>query len=249
MWQTVDLLLCAIAYSEHACFTCNHASPNIATKPHCKAVRQCMLLTSHVLRSNLSADIRKVVSQDLNPAAAGKPGMSALLPVGDIIFRWGARASMIFGGARQGPIMYVETQGLTNARPSNNNQFPIRNMFALDIVEQVLLCKYKGIPHFGKNFVRTFTHPACALKTTMQQQLAEFKQLQAQHDPLLLFEPQLFTRFLKGSSMSSAACDVRRECFCTSDLHCATRFKCVRSSAFPEYKVCKPPADFDAGRA
>lgn len=208
-----------------------------------------MLLTSHVLRSNLSADIRKVISQDLNPAAAGKPGMSALLPVGDIIFRWGARASMIFGGARQGPIMYVETQGLTNARPPNNNQFPIRNMFALDIVEQMLLCKYKGIPHFGKNFVRTFTHPACALKTTMQQQLAEFKQLQAQHDPLLLFEPQLFTRFLKGSSMSSAACDVRRECFCTSDLHCATRFKCVRSSAFPEYKVCKPPADFDAGRA
>lgn len=36
-----------------------------------------------------------------------------------------------------------------------------------------------------------------------------------------------------------------RRCFCETDEHCSPEFKCVPSYALPEFKVCKPPADWD----
>ena len=38
----------------------------------------------------------------------------------------------------------------------------------------------------------------------------------------------------------SPGCDVRKECYCATDSHCAAGFRCVRSKALPEFKVCKP---------
>jgi hypothetical protein len=193
------------------------------------------------------ADIRKVLSQDLAPTISSEAaalGMNATMPIGNIIMRWGARTNTILGGTRAGPVLYVESQGFTNVRTPDNN-FPGRNMFVLDIIEQLLLCKYQGIPHFGKNAVRTYAHPACPLRSTMQQQLAEFRKLQMQHDSQLLFQPELFARLMEGSSRTAAGCDLRRECFCSSNVHCAPSFRCVPSLAFPQFKVCKPPANFD----
>jgi hypothetical protein len=193
------------------------------------------------------ADIRRVITKDLLPSinsTAGATGMTATLPIGNIIMRWGERSNTILSGARQDPVLYVEVQSFTNAG-SPANQLPVRNQFVQDVIEQLLLCKYRGVPHFGKNNARTFTHPTCPLKVTMQQQLAELRQLQAQHDPQLLFQPELFARLVEGSSRMSAGCDVRRECFCSSHKHCARYHRCVRSAAFPEYRVCKPTATFD----
>jgi hypothetical protein len=34
-------------------------------------------------------------------------------------------------------------------------------------------------------------------------------------------------------------------CYCEKDEHCSPEFKCVPSYAMPEFKVCKPPADWD----
>jgi len=47
-----------------------------------------------------------------------------------------------------------------------------------------------------------------------------------------------------------AGCALEFECFCTGDSHCnqpgkKAEFKCQKSWAFPEFSVCKGPADWD----
>jgi Cys-rich repeat protein len=37
----------------------------------------------------------------------------------------------------------------------------------------------------------------------------------------------------------SPQCDLKRQCYCTEDSHCAAGFKCVAALSFPEYRVCK----------
>lgn len=37
----------------------------------------------------------------------------------------------------------------------------------------------------------------------------------------------------------SPQCDLKRQCYCTKDSHCAAGFKCVAALSFPEYQVCK----------
>ena len=104
----------------------------------------------------------------------------------------------------------------------------------------MLRCRYKGRPHWGKNYDRTFTHPDCPLRgrfPNFDRQL----ELQARYDPNKVFEPVLMQQIITGTpNVYSPQCDVKRQCFCTDDSHCATGHTCVQALAFPEYKVCKP---------
>lgn len=100
--------------------------------------------------------------------------------------------------------------------------------------------RYKGRPHYGKNYDRTFVHPNCPLRDRLpnfDRQLA----LQAKHDPAKVFEPVLMSQIINRlPNMYGPQCDVKRQCYCTQDRHCAIGFACVPSKAFSEYKVCKP---------
>jgi hypothetical protein len=67
--------------------------------------------------------------------------------------------------------------------------------------------------------------------------------LQATYDPSKVFEPVLLNQIITGTpNFYGPLCDVKRQCFCTQDAHCAAGFACVPSKAFPEYLVCKPAA-------
>lgn len=75
-------------------------------------------------------------------------------------------------------------------------------------------------------------------------------QMQARYDPLKMYEPALFSKLASNKDMKqdnteyvlTDGCVMDRTCYCVIDEHCAKGFKCVGSNAFPEYKVCKPPA-------
>lgn len=101
-------------------------------------------------------------------------------------------------------------------------------------------CRYKGRPHYGKNYDRTFTHPDCPLRDrypNFKKQL----EMQAQHDPNKVFEPVLVHQIINRiPNMYGPQCDVKRQCFCTEDSHCAIGHRCISALSFPEYKVCKP---------
>jgi hypothetical protein len=117
---------------------------------------------------------------------------------------------------------------------------PAKYEFVHEAYEQLTLCKYQGRPHWGKNFDRTFTNPACKLR----QKYPEFNkmlELQSIYDPLKMYESELMTHVIKGTlSPHAPRCVMDRTCYCKEDLHCPAGHMCVPSRAFPEYMVCKP---------
>jgi hypothetical protein len=72
--------------------------------------------------------------------------------------------------------------------------------------------------------------------------------LQNRFDPFRIFQPSLYTRVAATSNPTTLylpLCDLKKECYCQNDSHCALYHSCVASAAFPEYKVCKPSAGYD----
>jgi hypothetical protein len=105
--------------------------------------------------------------------------------------------------------------------------------------------RYNARLHFGKNWDRTFTHPKCPVRARYPQ-FDDLLALQARVDPQKVFEPPLFTKIVSGAGPNYyPSCATDYECFCEEDVHCAPEFKCVPSFALPQFKVCKPPADWD----
>lgn len=101
------------------------------------------------------------------------------------------------------------------------------------------LCRYKGRPHWGKNFDRTFTAPNNPLRTRYPLFDQLLKQ-QAKYDPNKIYEPLLFTKMAKGATYAlTPKCALNLECYCQQDIHCATGFQCVPSVSFPKYKICR----------
>lgn len=132
--------------------------------------------------------------------------------------------------------VYVQSTWLRSRMEPN---YPMRYQFVMDVIEELTLCKYKGRPHWGKNFDRTFTHPKCGVRA-MYPKFGELLKLQAKYDPGKMLEPRLFRKVADRESFTyTPGCSTWMKCYCTQDSHCPLEHKCVPSAAFPEYKVCK----------
>jgi len=105
--------------------------------------------------------------------------------------------------------------------------------------------RYNARLHFGKNWERTFTHPQCPVRPRYPH-FDDLLAVQAKVDPDKVFEPPLFTKLVNNQGPNYyPGCVTDYECYCEKDEHCAPEFKCVPSFAMPQFKVCKPPADWD----
>ncbi|WIA41247.1 hypothetical protein OEZ86_004858 [Tetradesmus obliquus] len=123
------------------------------------------------------------------------------------------------------------------------DRFPMRYGFITDLLEEVSLCKYKGRPHWGKNFARTFTHPSCSIKDRYPRSFDKVLELQKQHDPAKVFEPELWQKIRKQESFKMyPRCALDKTCYCQEDIHCPEQHRCIPSRApgLESYKVCKP---------
>jgi L-gulonolactone oxidase len=177
---------------------------------------------------------------------------------------------------------------LTVLRDRKLPQVQAKFAWVQDAVEQLTLCKYKGRPHFGKNFDRTYQHPGCPVRDNLYDfqglldvrarydpdkvkggrrgQAAESRGVwsicsrragasspliahTAKHQPTdktarekkQVFEPPLMTRVIaRAANALHPRCALQKECYCQEDIHCGEGFRCVPSSAFPEYKACRP---------
>eukprot|EP00878_Enallax_costatus_P027539 GHUV01029665.1.p1 GENE.GHUV01029665.1~~GHUV01029665.1.p1 ORF type:complete len:405 (+),score=109.11 GHUV01029665.1:2150-3364(+) len=181
-------------------------------------------------------DIKKIIEKDLKED--GK-AIDRCMPFGGYIFvRFGNRNddnTAVTSGTKM-PV-YVE---LTYARSRKITGAPAKYQFVMDLMEQITLCKYKGRPHWGKNYDRTFTNPDCPVRDHLPNFDKQIE-LQAKYDPKKIFEPLLMQSVINRTPPAySPKCDLHRTCFCKEGSHCADGFECVASYAFPEYKVCKP---------
>lgn len=118
---------------------------------------------------------------------------------------------------------------------------PSRYEWVQDAYEQMVLCKYDGRPHWGKNWPRTFLHPNCSIPAKYGAGFDRLTELQSQYDPDKVFEPELWGKMARGEQYElKPRCILDRSCYCEVDVHCTEGFVCVPSAALPEFKVCKP---------
>jgi hypothetical protein len=152
-------------------------------------------------------------------------------PVFGVYIRFGKQSDTLLGPTRNGDVAYVELHILRS-----RNGTPHLGFAAVDEIRQLLLIKYKGQPHYGKNFAVDFIGKANPKFTAIAQK----------YDPKGLFQ----NNFLKSLSTTTAStanakyCALERKCFCSSDAHCPDNWNCVNGSVFTEAKVCRKGRNF-----
>ncbi|KAG0606949.1 hypothetical protein M758_9G181600 [Ceratodon purpureus] len=111
----------------------------------------------------------------------------------------------------------------------------------VETIEQLTLCKYKGRPHWGKNHERVVRHPKCKVRDNFPaENIAKLLEMQHEHDPEKIFEPELFRRLLQRSGPEYCPlCTPHYSCYCAHDSHCPPGFRCRASASFAEYKICR----------
>jgi hypothetical protein len=111
-----------------------------------------------------------------------------------------------------------------------------------DYVEQLTLCKYRGRPHWGKNFGRTFTSTACPVRNLYGAGFDALLAAQATYDPGKVYEPPLFAAVVArgGPLYDGPGCATQKLCYCVNDGQCAAGWACRPSRAFGEYRACVP---------
>ncbi|KAF8056455.1 aminopeptidase M1-D [Scenedesmus sp. PABB004] len=191
-------------------------------------------------------DVRRIVKMDLAATVKGHPGVTPFMPFGPgILFRWTKRSNTLMGMNGRGSVVWASVESFA-ALHTAETPFPARNYHLSDIMEHLLVCKYKGRLHWGKNTDRAFLNPdpACRYAETLADELRELSALQDAYDPNRVFEPPLIAKIKAGAVPPYfPGCEVTRSCYCAADEHCAPGWACRASLAFPAFKVCTPPED------
>ncbi|WIA10633.1 hypothetical protein OEZ85_010815 [Tetradesmus obliquus] len=119
--------------------------------------------------------------------------------------------------------------------------------------EQLMVCKYKARPHWGKCWSRVFTSKACPIKDLYPaSNWATQLSLQQQYDPAKLFETSMLSAVIEGGVEKPAElpfCTNELGCYCTKDSECGTTGVpigpgplCCQTAptGMSPYKVCLP---------
>lgn len=177
-----------------------------------------------------AADVKKIVDEDLHEGGAAK---DRCLPFGGYVFIRFGRGSADNTGTTSGMRMPVFVE-LTWIKSRKLPEAPGKYSFVQDIIEQLTLCKYRGRPHWGKNYDRTFTHPDCPVRDLYAGGFDKQLELQEKYDPEKRFEPLLMTQIIgRIPNLYAPRCALRHQCHCTADEHCAEGHACVAARSFP----------------
>jgi L-gulonolactone oxidase len=190
-------------------------------------------------------DVRRIVKTELAEVddrlsrryGAGKA--KGCLSPGIIVLRFGqGDRTLLSTSTGAEDLVYVQP-GFTHSALVPNKLAKVSAI--METIEQLTLCKYEGRPHWGKNHERTVRHPKCAvLDNYPAENIAELLEMQQQHDPRKVFEPELFSKLLEKSGPEySPLCTPHYWCYCAADWHCPAGFECRASTSFSEYKICK----------
>ncbi|KAF5842983.1 hypothetical protein DUNSADRAFT_3576 [Dunaliella salina] len=126
---------------------------------------------------------------------------------------------------------------------------PMKHQAFYEEVEQLLLCKYQGRPHYGKSTNRMLTSPCPLHWRFTLPQFDNFLHERERADPHGLFKPPIFKHIEQAVEPQSSfypGCALRGDCYCKEDIHChaweggVNLMRCVKGSVFPEARVCVP---------
>ncbi|KAF6261964.1 hypothetical protein COO60DRAFT_701031 [Scenedesmus sp. NREL 46B-D3] len=160
------------------------------------------------------ADVKEVIDKDLHHSGAGfldellHKNKRECLPPGYFWLRFGNPTDdyVALNSAPYKQPVHVQLSLFENRQ---RDVAPLKHGHVLAILEQLTLCRYRGRPHFGKNFDRTFTYSKCPLADRYPR-WTDWTSAAKQHDPQGLFASPLVGSVLhNGMYMLSVALEIR----------------------------------------
>lgn len=154
------------------------------------------------------------------------------LPLNGVYIRFGraARGALAMAGGRD--TAYV---GMEFVRNPYGEKYP-RDFHVIQELEQVLLDKYQGRPHWGKNWGPMFV----GVKDKYPR-FAEFDAMRRSLDPVGMFENDFYRQLGAdaGAHEQADACVAREGCFCRTDRACPRGMRCQAGLLYEEARVCR----------
>lgn len=157
----------------------------------------------------------------------------ACLPLNGIYFRFGHASRGALGMASDRETVYI---GMEYVRNPWGNRYP-RDFDVIQELEQILLQKYAGRPHWGKNRPAMFTDVR-----EKYPRWQEFEAYRQRMDPNGVFINDFYKRVRDDSGLGSkvSSCVVESSCYCSQDEHCPANYHCESGLVFPTARVCRP---------
>jgi FAD/FMN-containing dehydrogenase len=154
------------------------------------------------------------------------------LPLNGIYFRFGKPTRGALSMASERETVYV---GIEYLRNPVGNGFP-SGYEVIQELEQILLSRYRGRPHPGKNVLPMFDGVG-----KFYPRLAEFEAFRRSMDPDDRFENASYRRLRDGLKTATRAsgCVVSDGCYCKLDLDCPAGLRCVPGLVEPKARVCR----------
>ncbi|KAJ3347391.1 hypothetical protein HDU91_006790 [Kappamyces sp. JEL0680] len=150
--------------------------------------------------------------------------ITVCFPVFGLYVRFGLQSKTLLGPTRNSAVAYIEMHILRT-----RNGTPHLGFAAIDEVRQLLLNKYNGNPHYGKNFAVDF----------VGRSNPEFDAIATKYDPKGIFQNPFLALRNTNSTTMAAQCAHERTCICADDSHCYPGWKCSTGTVYKEARVCK----------
>lgn len=184
-------------------------------------------------------DMKAIVKAELDEIQ-GRLDFTWCMPPGYFWFRFGGKSkSLLATSTGDEDVVYIQYVILEAAASSPEKHQ--KGDAIMQTFEQLMLCKYKARPHWGKNHERVFRHPKCHVRDNYPDgSFVEMLKMQKEHDPKKMFEPQLFKHVLeRNGPQYYERCNSASWCYCEANEHCPEGNVCRPSPVFPEYKICR----------
>ena len=163
------------------------------------------------------------VPQALRDIKAITAATKVCFPVFGLYVRFGLQSKTLLGPTSDGDKAFIEIHILRT-----RNGTPHLGFSAVDEIRQLLLVKYDGKPHYGKNFAVDF----------IGRSSKEFDSKIKRFDPRGIFS----NKFLESRNQAqelSPGCAFERTCVCKADDHCYPGWVCTSGSVYKDASVCK----------
>ncbi|KAJ3106342.1 hypothetical protein HDU97_006540 [Phlyctochytrium planicorne] len=158
----------------------------------------------------------------------------ACLAFNGIFLRFVRASKGVVSTATARDSVYFEIVTTRRSNPSTNARFEID---AISAIAQLLIKKFEGRPHWGKNGLAMFQSSFLYKNNPGMTKFAV--SVATSFDPFGVFHNDWARRaFLSKELPRGAGCALEDNCFCRTDAECTNGLKCVRTA---DWSVCTAP--------
>ncbi|CAO3628395.1 unnamed protein product [Cunninghamella blakesleeana] len=178
--------------------------------------------------ANAMNDIKSIIQE--TPTA---------FPLYGLFIRFSPPSRGLFAISYQREVFHIDWGYALRANPDTESPYGLPVMQA---ITQLLIEKYDGRPHWGKNGVHYFSHELLNRRYPASS-FTEFKKMMDKYDPKRIYSNQFGDRIFginpttTGTPKNVKHCAIRSFCLCKKSSDCSLTDSCSNIMGYP---VCKP---------